>query len=62
MRPLLSYGEVARFKKMIQSFDQITTLTYVLIDIDNFCPCLYYSLKLESQKHKSRFSKTLGLG
>ena len=27
------------FKKMFQSFDQITTLTYVLVD--NFCPCFF---------------------
>ena len=37
IRPLLGYGEVAKFlKEMFQSFDQITTLTYVLMD--NFCP------------------------
>ena len=37
MWPLLCYGEFARFKKMFQSFDQITTLTYVLLY--NFCHC-----------------------
>ena len=37
MRPVLFYEEVLRFFKTSQSFDQITTLTYVIID--NFCPC-----------------------
>ena len=32
MRPILGYGEVLRFFKKSQSFDQITTLTYVLMD------------------------------
>ena len=32
MRPVLCYGGVLRFFKTLQSFDQITTLTYVLID------------------------------
>ena len=27
-----------QFIKILQSFDQITTLTYALMD--NFCPCL----------------------
>ena len=36
MWPLLCYGEVARFWKIFVSFDQIITLTYVLMD--NFCP------------------------
>ena len=30
------YGEIAQFLKTSQSFDHITTLTYVLMD--NFCP------------------------
>ena len=37
MRPLLGYGEVKQFKKNVQSFDQITTLTCVLME--NLCPC-----------------------
>ena len=32
MRPILCYGEVLRFFNTSQSFDQITTLTYVLVD------------------------------
>ena len=36
MRPVLCYGEVLPFFKMVQSFDQITTLTYDLMD--NFSP------------------------
>ena len=43
MRPLLFYGEVAQFLKTVKSFDQITTLIYVLID--NFCPCFLNFLK-----------------
>ena len=36
MMPVLCYGEVVRFFKTLQYFDQITTLTYV--HMDNFCP------------------------
>ena len=32
MRPVLCYGEILRFFKTSQFFDQITTLTYVLMD------------------------------
>ena len=35
---------VAWFLKILRSFDEITTLTYVLID--NFCPCLDFLHKM----------------
>ena len=38
MRPFLCYGEVTLFLKTFYSFDQFTTLTYILMD--KFCPCL----------------------
>ena len=42
MRPVLCDGDVLRFFKTLQSFDQITTLTYVLWT--TFCPCLHLYL------------------
>ena len=44
MRPVLCYWEVVRFFKTFQSFDQITTLTYVLMD--SFCPCFLVFLSV----------------
>ena len=43
IRPLLCYGEDARFLKMFQSFYQNTNLTYVLMD--NCCPCFFCAKK-----------------
>ena len=42
MSLVLCYGEVLRFFKTSQSFDQITTLTY--IHMDNFLLCLSFKL------------------
>ena len=43
MMPVLCCGEVMSFFNTSQSFYQITTLTYVLMD--NFCPCFIHNSK-----------------
>ena len=42
--------------KNVQSLNQITTLTYVLID--NFCPCFYKYLKKEDSFKDLKVYKT----
>ena len=39
---LISYEEFVWFLRTFKSCDEITTLTYVLMD--NFCPCFFYRL------------------
>ena len=60
IRPVLCYREVLRFFKMSQSFDQIPTLTYVLMD--NFLslfPIYFYSnFFLLDSRERSEISKT----
>ena len=56
MRPVLCYGEVLRFFKTSQSFDQITTLTYVLMD--NFLSFFYI---IEKKKKSKIFKWALSL-
>ena len=49
MRPVLCYEEVLQFFKTSQSFDQITTLTDVLMD--NFLPfffSVYYIIEFDA--------------
>ena len=51
MRPVLCYGENLRFFKTSQSFDQITTLTYVLMD--NFLSLFQFQFGFDSYMCKS---------
>ena len=53
MRPVLFYGEVLRFFKTSQSFDQITTLTYILME--NFLSLFLYSVKKVLSLHANNF-------